>query len=301
MKHVTEANKARFLAFLGSRAAAGEGSLKTWGSQQRPPLTGTMVEDIADALVDDGLATRESRAHGYVWKKTPTPPAAENKPEPADRDATVSPEPPPPPSEAYAEVTAPPPVAVLPAAPEPPEEPPEALPSFFRRCGALGASLLGQTLRCALDAGHGGAHGDGATLWWTDPAPEPSPTPPPVSGPREVEAAGDDPVAAVLARVPRELRHTLARLLIDIGVALAGGSEGAAHLTARAADREGPTLSENATKVLTVLPPPGEPALTPKAISVRAGINYNSAVTALRSLERHGLAKNPVYGLWRAA
>jgi len=140
------------------------------------------------------------------------------------------------------------------------------------------------------------------------PAVEPSPTPPPVSGPREVEATVDDPVAAVLARVPRELRHTLARLLIDIGVALAGGSEGAAHLTARAADltaraadREGPTLSENAAKVLAVLPPPGEPALTPKAISVRADINYNSAVTALRSLERHGLAKNPVYGLWRAA
>lgn len=308
-----------FLAHLSGRPACGEQSLKVWRLAHRlgPAALDALVEQlVAEGRVSvetDDRGMRKVRLAGQATPRelppveietagvaappeaVPTLPPAENlcegdpcaepdcedcealaeeqhqAAEPADRDTTVSP------------------------------EPPEAPPSFFRRCGALGASLLGQTLRCALDAGHGGAHGDGATLWWTDPAPEPSPTPPPVSGPREVEATVDDPVAAVLARVPRELRHTLARLLIDLGVALAGGSEGAAHLTARAADREGPTLSTNAAKVLAALPPAGSPSLSPQRISERSGVNYNSTITALRSLERHGLAKNPAYGCWRAA
>lgn len=128
MKHVTEANKARFLAFLGSRAAAGEGSLKTWGSQQRPPLTGTMVEDIADALVEDGTAIKETRPSGYVWKKKLAAPAPEQRPaivvevEPPLPPARPEPPPPPPPAPApppEVEVTHPAPPPEKEAAPAP--------------------------------------------------------------------------------------------------------------------------------------------------------------------------------------
>jgi hypothetical protein len=78
--HITDANKKKLLGFLGSRAAAGEGSLKTWGQQQSPRLPGTMVEEIADALVEAGLATKESRASGWVWRavaRRPEPPPIE--------------------------------------------------------------------------------------------------------------------------------------------------------------------------------------------------------------------------------
>lgn len=123
MKHVTEATKARFLTFLGSRAAAGEGSLKTWGSQQKPPLTGTMVEDIADALVEDGAAIKETRPSGYVWKKKLAPPAPEQRPvivvevDPPLPPARPEPPPPPPPAPA-----APPEVEVTHPAPPPEKE-----------------------------------------------------------------------------------------------------------------------------------------------------------------------------------
>lgn len=118
MKHVTEATKARFLAFLGSRAAAGEGSLKTWGSQQRPPLTGTMVEDIADALVEDGVAIKETRPSGYVWKKKLAPPAPEQRPA-----IVVEVDPPLPPARPEPPAPAPPPeVEVTHPAPPPEKE-----------------------------------------------------------------------------------------------------------------------------------------------------------------------------------
>lgn len=65
---------------MSSRAAAGEGSLKTWGAQQRPPVTGSQAEDVADALTEDGVLVKEERASGWVWRKAldvaPAAPAA---------------------------------------------------------------------------------------------------------------------------------------------------------------------------------------------------------------------------------
>ena len=74
MKHLTDANKDKLLAFLRSRAAAGEASLKSWGRDQRPQIPGVLVEEIADALVTDGKATRETRTHGgRVWRAAVEP------------------------------------------------------------------------------------------------------------------------------------------------------------------------------------------------------------------------------------
>jgi len=55
-KHITDANKAKLVAFLRSRNAAGEQSLKTWGKQHK--LLSHQAEDLADALVADGSRRR---------------------------------------------------------------------------------------------------------------------------------------------------------------------------------------------------------------------------------------------------
>jgi hypothetical protein len=68
-KHLNDTTKASLLAFLRSRAACGESSLKTWGQAQRPVITFGQGEEIANALVDDGLAERETRKSGeFVWR-----------------------------------------------------------------------------------------------------------------------------------------------------------------------------------------------------------------------------------------
>lgn len=284
-----------FLAHLSGRPACGEQSLKVWRLAHRlgPVALDALVEQlVAERLITvetDGRGMRKVRLTGRAPRElppveietetageeppplleaAPTPPAAENKPEPADRDATVSPEAPP-----THEV-------VLPAAPEPPE----ALPSFFRRCGALGASLLGQTLRCALDAGHGGAHGDGATLWWTDPAPEPSPTPPPVSGPREVESL--DALAASLS----EAQRGQVRALI---LSLRAGNP--APFRARV------VLSDRAKMLLEALPAPEERPAQTAEILRRTGLKTGPAANGLQKLRQAGLAVNTSFGFWRRA
>jgi hypothetical protein len=61
-------HKQSLLAFLSSRAAAGEGSLKTWGRGQRPPVLAHQAERLADELVAEGLATVEERDSGRVWR-----------------------------------------------------------------------------------------------------------------------------------------------------------------------------------------------------------------------------------------
>ena len=66
---VTEKLKDSMRKWFSARAAAGEGSLKTWGGMQRPPITGSQAEDVADALVEDGLLSKEERASGWVWRK----------------------------------------------------------------------------------------------------------------------------------------------------------------------------------------------------------------------------------------
>lgn len=65
---ITEKLKDSLRKFMSSRAAAGEGSLKTWGGMQKPPITGSMAEAVADALVKDKVLTKEERASGWVWR-----------------------------------------------------------------------------------------------------------------------------------------------------------------------------------------------------------------------------------------
>lgn len=61
-------HKQSLIAFLSSRAAAGEGSLKTWGRGQKPPVLAHQAERLADELVAEGLATVEERDSGRVWR-----------------------------------------------------------------------------------------------------------------------------------------------------------------------------------------------------------------------------------------
>jgi len=99
-KHITDANKAKLLAFLRGRAAAGEQSLKTWGKQHR--LLSHQAEELADALVGDRLAIKEERASGYVWKalrepeqqREPEPPADIKPPSNEVEKEETTPEPP---------------------------------------------------------------------------------------------------------------------------------------------------------------------------------------------------------------
>lgn len=83
MKHLSDANKNKLLALLRSRAAAGEASLKSWGRDQRPQIPGILAEEIADALVSEGKATREVRSHGgRVWRAVlEAPPAPTPEPD----------------------------------------------------------------------------------------------------------------------------------------------------------------------------------------------------------------------------
>lgn len=61
-------------------------------------------------------------------------------------------------------------------------------------------------------------------------------------------------------------------------------------------------LSTNARTVLDILPRGEEPSITRKEIKARSGLdNTNSVSTALRTLERLGLASSPSWGFWRAA
>lgn len=83
MKHLTDANKDKLLSFLRSRAAAGEASLKSWGRDQRPQIPGLLAEEIADALVAEGKATRETKVHGgRVWRAAVEAPPAPTSDEP---------------------------------------------------------------------------------------------------------------------------------------------------------------------------------------------------------------------------
>lgn len=81
--HLTESNKKKLLGLLASRPAAGEDSLKKWGREQRPQLLSHQAEEIADALVEDGLATVEVRTSGRVWR------AVTRKPEPPPIEVTT--------------------------------------------------------------------------------------------------------------------------------------------------------------------------------------------------------------------
>jgi hypothetical protein len=83
--------------------------------------------------------------------------------------------------------------------------------------------------------------------------------------------------------------------LIDFGHSLVGpGGLNRARPSSAA-----PVLSDNAQRVLAVLPGPGEPSLGPLELSERSGLNYNSTNTALKSLRNKGYATNPVAGKWR--
>lgn len=81
MNYITDANKKKLLGLLASRPAAGEDSLKKWGREQRPQLLSHQAEEIADALVEDGLATTEERGQGQrIWRavtRRPEPPPIE--------------------------------------------------------------------------------------------------------------------------------------------------------------------------------------------------------------------------------
>lgn len=96
---ITEKIKKDLQAFMSARAVAGEGSLKTWGRMQKPPITGSQAEQVADALVEDGVLEKEERASGYVWrKKVATAPVSqenevseESEGKAADEEATSPP------------------------------------------------------------------------------------------------------------------------------------------------------------------------------------------------------------------
>ena len=73
--------KSALIAFFGSRTAVGEGSLKAWGAQQRPPVGASTAEALADELVAEGVASVEERSGGRrVWRLVREEPTPEEEP-----------------------------------------------------------------------------------------------------------------------------------------------------------------------------------------------------------------------------
>lgn len=80
--------KSALVAFFGSRTAVGEGSLKAWGAQQRPPVGASTAEALADELVAEGVASVEERSGGRrVWRLVREEPV---EPEPVPEEEPVA-------------------------------------------------------------------------------------------------------------------------------------------------------------------------------------------------------------------
>lgn len=83
--------KSALIAFFGSRNAVGEGSLKAWGAQQRPPVGASTAEALADELVAEGVASVEERSGGRrVWRLVREEAASEPEPTPGEEPAAVA-------------------------------------------------------------------------------------------------------------------------------------------------------------------------------------------------------------------
>jgi len=83
--------KSALIAFFGSRTAVGEGSLKVWGAQQRPPVDASTAEALADELVAEGVASVEERSGGRrVWRLVREEAASEPEPTPGEEPAAVA-------------------------------------------------------------------------------------------------------------------------------------------------------------------------------------------------------------------
>lgn len=107
------------LARLRAVPAAGEGTLKAWGKEMKPPLTLTQVEAHLARALSEGSATREQKKDGtYLYRAVKK--GAEGEDDEREDDEREAPAPPP---------AAPPPALAAPPPPEaaPPPAPP-ALP-----------------------------------------------------------------------------------------------------------------------------------------------------------------------------
>lgn len=83
--------KSALVAFFGSRTAVGEGSLKAWGAQQRPPIGASTAEALADELVAEGVASVEERSGGRrVWRLVREEPTPEPEPVPEEEPVAVA-------------------------------------------------------------------------------------------------------------------------------------------------------------------------------------------------------------------
>lgn len=290
------------LAWLQERPAAGEGSLKSWGQGRRPQLTLTQVEVRAAELVDANLVTREVKADGRSVYR-----AKERAPEPAPVEVTTEPEPEWIPSLAPVEPfygvdrsPEPAPVEVV-TEPEPSPAPcaecarmAEALRSWERQWGPEGTDLAAMEARVQTAEQERDEALEVVAALTRD-----------LDEARAVLAktkapASAEPALSALARLPAEQRRIVGLALQELSLEALGGALGAARAEAFAARPDlAPRLSENATAVLEILSP--DRGQTPREIGKKAGINQHSVHSALRSLEKRGLATNATYGFWRRA
>jgi hypothetical protein len=314
------------LAWLQERPAAGEGSLKTWGQTRRPQLTLTQVEVRAAELVEANLATREVKADGRAIYR-----ARERSPEPPPVEVVTEPSPTPPP----ASVTKPKKAAKNPVSQKVicggcgkldvcngDPSCPSCADSTLRNARETGAKLAAVVvdreeeiarLAEALLSWERQWGWDGTDLAAMEARIEEAETRlAQVTAERDQLAAAmananatpapapAEPALSALARLPVEQRRLVGLALQELSIEALGGALGAARAEAFAARPDlGPRLSENAAAVLEVLSP--DRGQTPREIGKKVQVNQNSVHTALRSLEKHGLATNATYGFWRRA
>ena len=303
------------LATLQGRPAMGDGSLRGWGSEQRPPVGPSTADTLALELVQEGLATREVRPDGRAiyrpTQRTPEPPPVEASPTP-------------PPASVARRVQRPEHVRPAPApSPAPVEEEPvliagDAAPTpepvrgrLCAECERLRTRLAEAEVRVAELAAEATHATRRAEAW---------------QGEADRLSLERDALQKQLATVTAE-RDDALRERDDLRRRLETPPEEAPALSLPFVDRltteqralagcalrelaglllGGPS-AEDVAKPRSAITPLRERVLaaltregqTPAEISAKSGVTYNNTSSTLRHLKAMGLVVNRTYGLWR--
>lgn len=307
------------LATLQGRPAMGDGSLRVWGSEQRPPVGPSTAETLALELVQEGLATREVRPDGRAiyrpTQRTPEPPPVEASPTPPPASVArrvqrgtpipeyVRPAPAPAPSPAPVEEPvliagdAAPPSALAPLTDSDRHQIAATLLELRARVAELeGAASAAQgeslALRMQLDqmrVALAGAQAEAERLRQErdDALRERDDLR------RRLETPPAEAPALSLPFVDRlttEQRALAGCALRELAGLLLGGPSAEDVVKPRSA------ITPLRERVLAALTREGQ---TPAEISAKSGVPYNNTSSTLRHLKAMGLVVNRTYGLWR--
>ena len=313
------------LATLQGRPAMGDGSLRVWGSEQRPPVGPSTAETIALALVAEGLASREERPDGRAiyrpTQRAPEPPPVEASPTPppasvARRVQRPAPAPAPSPAPVEEEPVliagdAAPPSALAPLTDGDRHQIAATLLELRARVAELesaASTAQGESLALCIQLDQvrialAGAQAEAERLRQElDASTKRS-----AAWRREAERLLDEvsdlrrrqetqPAEAPALSLPffdrltAEQRALAGCALRDLAGILLGGP------SAEDVARPRSAITPLRERVLAALTREGQ---TPAEIAAKSGVPYNNTSSTLRHLKAMGLVVNRTYGLWR--